>query len=141
MPVRDPAWRAAATVATRRGRVDVRAREGPAVFLADPSGVIGPVLLAEALDRAAAFGRAHPDGWCYVADVRGVRYADPRNARHLRRIRDLPHVSAYLVVAPRLALPLARLAAAASRHGPQAVHATVEAAVADARRRLTPPGA
>ena len=141
MPVTGPAWRAAATVAARRGRVGVRVCEAPAVFLAEPSGVIAPGLLADVVDRAAAFGRAHPDGWCYVADVRGVRFADPRNARHLRGIRGLPHVRAYLVVAPRPARPLLRLAAAASRHGPQAVHATLDAAVADARRRLASPGA
>ena len=132
-------WADGGTIVRRRGRVAIRTREAPAVFLADPSGAVGPGLLGEVLDRAEAFGAAHPGGWCYVADIRGAVLPDPRNGRGLRRIRRLPHVRAYLVVAPALARPALRLArrlGPLSRHGPQGAHATVADAVADASRRL-----
>jgi hypothetical protein len=141
-------WRDVGEVVGGRGRVALRACEGPAVLLVDPSGAVGPGLLREVVGRAAAFGEAHPDGWCYVVDTRGVWLADPRNGRWLRRIHRLPNIRGYLVVAPGLARPALRLATGLARRGlpparggPQAVHATVDAAVADARRRLAaPPG-
>jgi hypothetical protein len=138
-PTAGDGWADGGTIARGRGRVAIRTREAPAVFLVAPAGVVGPGLLGEVVDRAAAFGTAHPGGWCYVADIRGAVLPDPRNGRGLRRIRRLPHVRAYLVVAPAFARPGLRLAARLgplSRHGPQGAHATVADAVADATRRL-----
>ncbi len=63
-------------------------------------GYIGPSLLRADLALAAEFGRSHPGGWIYVADIRRVRVVNPLNVLWLRRIRRLPNIRQYVVVTP-----------------------------------------
>ncbi len=75
------------------------------VLLIVASGYVGPSLIAEELERAAAFGRSRPGGWRYVVDVSRVRFANPLNVFWLRRVRRLPNLRGYVVIASS---PLAR---------------------------------
>ena len=82
------------------GELRIYVREHPAAFLVRAIGTIGPSLIRADLKRAEDFGNAHPSGWDYVADTTSVRFAHPLNVLWLRRVRSLPNLSRYLVVAP-----------------------------------------
>ncbi len=82
------------------GRLEFEASEDPPRFLVRAFGYVGPSLLKADLAAAAEFGRAHPGGWTYVVDTTHVRFANPLNPIWLRRIRRLPNLQRYLVIAP-----------------------------------------
>ncbi|MEY2474843.1 MAG: hypothetical protein QOG87_158 [Actinomycetota bacterium] len=63
-------------------------------------GYIGPTLIRQDLDHAAAFGRSHPEGWWYVVDPTDV-VPNPVNVAYLKSISRLPNVRGYLVIARR----------------------------------------
>lgn len=86
------------------GELSIYVREQPAAFLVRASGTVGPALIRADLARARDFGRSHPEGWDYVADTTCVRFANPLNVIWLRRIRKLPNVSRYFVIAPSAAV-------------------------------------
>ena len=114
---------------TRTGRIQVEERDGDRMFLVIAAGHVGPTLVRFDLDRAATFGRRHPEGWWYVVDTTGVLVPNPLNVVYLRRIRRLPQLQGFVVVAPRRALRLvARVLAPVSR--PDAVVASLPEAVA-----------
>jgi hypothetical protein len=70
------------------------------VLLVRARGYIGPSVLREELDKAASFGESHADGWWYVVDTTAVRLPNPVNPLLLRRIRSLPNIRGYVVIAP-----------------------------------------
>lgn len=86
------------------------------MFWVEAHGFVSLSLIRADLEHAAAFGRRHPEGWSYVVDIGGVWGAHPLNPWLLRRIRHLPHLDRYVVVAPggmarwamRLAAPFVR---------------------------------
>lgn len=129
-----------AVVASRLGRIELD-EPVAGVLVVRASGYVGPRLLRRDLAAAARFGRARPPGWAYVVDIGAVRVANPLNVAVLRRVRRLPGLGAYVVVAPRrttrtLASALGRLV------GTDAVVARVEEALelvaAGASRRPGP---
>ncbi len=83
----------------RLGRFDYETLEDPPVFVVRASGADGPALVRDSLERAEAFGRAHPAGWCYITDTRRLRWGSVRNVPSIRRIRQLPHIRGYFVIA------------------------------------------
>ena len=87
-----------ANIRRRGGRLELTA-EGDQLCIA-ASGYVGPSLLRADLAAAAEFGRRHPDGWTYLVDTSGVRFANPLNVFWLRRIRALPNLRRYVVIAP-----------------------------------------
>lgn len=103
-----PAW--------RFGSLQLASRESPAAFWVQARGVIIPRLIRVDLEYAAAFGRGHPDGWDYVVDTRGVRMVHPWNLIELRKLRQLPHLRSWVVIAsPGLLATLQRCAPALVR--------------------------
>ncbi len=90
-------------------------------------------VVRDSIERAEAFGRSHPGGWCYVTDTRRLWWGSVRNLPAIRQIRRLPNIRGYLVVArPPMSWLLAPL-----RHvgGPEAVVATPEQALRLAAER------
>jgi hypothetical protein len=94
----------------RLGQIALYELRDPVGILALAQGVISLPMIRRDIERAAAFGRDHPQGWSYLADIRRVRFLDPRNLLALRRIRSLPGLFHYIVVAPRFTAMLAPLA-------------------------------
>ena len=88
-------------------------RDDPATLWVAPEGYVGPTLLRAELHAAARFGREHPGGWDYVVDTTAVRLANPMNPLWLRRVRALPNLARYFVVAPSLPVRVAIRAARA----------------------------
>ena len=86
------------TPSSRFGELRLLAREEPATFWVRASGGITPALLRKDLEIAAAFGRGHPNGWVYVADIRQVRWVHPGNVVQLLKIRSLPNLASWVVV-------------------------------------------
>src|SRR5262245_16673753 len=82
------------------GRLEIEQNENPARFLVRAHGYVGPSLLRQDLAAAHAFGQKHPGGWDYVVDTTFVRFANPLNPLWLTRIRRLPHLRRYIVIAP-----------------------------------------
>ena len=121
--------RPVATIATRRGRMDISASDGPpAVLRVEARGYVGPTLIRQDLDHAAAFGRDHPEGWWYVVDPTAV-VPNPVNVIYLKAISRLPHVQGYLVVARRR--PMRAMAGLLARlGGPDRVFASQADALA-----------
>jgi hypothetical protein len=74
--------------------------EPPWVLRVHARGYVGPTLIRQDLDHAAAFGRSHPEGWWYVVDPTDV-VPNPINVVYLKAISRLPNVRGYLVVARR----------------------------------------
>lgn len=82
----------------RGGSVEI-VREND-ILLVRPRGYIGRGLLRKDLLDATAFGRDHPNGWWYVTDTTGVRLVNPINTVSLRKIKRLPNIRGYVVIAP-----------------------------------------
>jgi hypothetical protein len=82
------------------GEFELYVRNTPTTFLVRAVGGIGPALVRDGIARAAAFGEARPEGWEYIADTTRVRVANPLNVFVLRRIRHLPNLTSYSVIAP-----------------------------------------
>jgi hypothetical protein len=111
----------------RFGEIALYELQEPVAILALARGIISFPMVRRDIEHAAAFGRAHPEGWCYLADIRGVRLLDPRNILALRRISSLAGLRRYVVVAPSWVARLARLA-------PGEVTTTVDDALRRCRR-------
>ncbi|MGH9186496.1 MAG: hypothetical protein ACRD0U_11870 [Acidimicrobiales bacterium] len=119
------------------GRLRYETSEDPPAFVVRGAGAIGPALVRDDLARAQTFGAAHPAGWCYVADARWVVWPSPRIVRYVRRIRRLPNVRGYLLVARlpvRLAVRPLRLVG-----GPHKAFRSLDRALVDAARRTGRP--
>lgn len=110
----------------RVGEIALYELPDPVAILAIARGAISLAMIRRDIEHAAAFGRGHPEGWSYLADIRGVRFLDPRNLLELRRIHSLPGLRHYVVVAPRFTARLARFA-------PGEVTTSVEDALARCR--------
>lgn len=101
-------------VTTRTGRI--RVEEHGDRFVVTAGGHVGPLLVREDLRRAEDFGRRRTAGWWYVVDTTDVVLPNPLNVRYLRRIRALPGLAGYVVIAPNPALRMvARLLEPISR--------------------------
>ncbi len=92
------------TVNRRRGGSVEIVREND-ILLVRPRGYIGRGLLRKDLLDATAFGRDHPSGWWYITDTTGVRFVNPINPVSLRKIKRLPNIRGYVIIAP---LPFVR---------------------------------
>ncbi len=82
----------------RGGSVEIVWEED--ILLARPRGYIGRGLLKKDLLDATTFGRDHPNGWWYVTDTTRVRFVNPLNTVSLRKIKRLPNIRGYVVIAP-----------------------------------------
>ena len=95
-----------------RGCLRLCTRSAPPALLVQAFGYIGPSLIRADLAFAEGFGRIHSSGWDYVVDTTGMRCAHPLNPLWLRRIRGLPNLRRYIVIAPfaatRFAIRMAR---------------------------------
>lgn len=69
------------------------------LFLVRPQGYVGRAMLLRGLREATSFGLDQPGGWWHVTDTSDVRLANPVNPFLLRRIRRLPNIRGYVVVA------------------------------------------
>lgn len=82
----------------RFGRLQLLSRDSPATFWVQAHGVIVPRLIRVDVEYASAFGRGHPGGWDYVADIRQVRFVHPWNLFELRKVWQIPHLRNWIVV-------------------------------------------
>src|SRR5688572_29876048 len=87
------------SVRKRLGRFDYESLEDPPTFIVRAAGADSPELVRDSLVRAEAFGRAHPQGWCYITDTRPLRWGSLRNLPSIRRIPRLPNNRGYFVIA------------------------------------------
>jgi hypothetical protein len=119
--------------------MDIAASDGPPwVLRVVARGYVGPALIRQDLDHAAAFGRSHPDGWWYVVDPTDV-LPNPVNIVYLKAISRLPNVRGYLVVARRR--PMRLVARLLSRlGGPDRVFASEAEAMAFVAKGIGAPG-
>lgn len=85
-------------IRTRTGTVTIAVENS--LFLVRPQGYVGRAMLLRGLREATSFGLDQPGGWWHVTDTSGVRLANPVNPFLLRRIRRLPNIRGYVVVAP-----------------------------------------
>ena|SRR5438270_4149351 len=90
-------------VSGRLGSITLYALNDPTAVLAVAKGAISLQMIRREIDVVARFAEEHPKGWCYLADVRGVRLLNPVNLIALQRIRRLPGVRRRVIVVPRLA--------------------------------------
>jgi hypothetical protein len=118
---------AAAAVERVGGEIRLSTRDQPPSIWVIASGYVGPSLLSAELEFAERFARKHADGWTYVADTTKVVVINPLNVVWLRRIRALPGLRRYVVIAPLWMRLLAPLVAAA---------VGVDEVVADAKAAL-----
>jgi hypothetical protein len=86
------------------------------------------------LEWAADFGRRHPAGWTYLVDTGQVRFINPANLLVLRRVKQLPNLTAYIVIIPSRIVRLAS-GALAPILTPDAVVATIEEATVPGQHR------
>jgi hypothetical protein len=128
-----------ATIATRRGRMVISAGGGPPWVLSVVArGWVGPTLIRQDLEHAAAFGREHPEGWWYVVDPTAV-VPNPVNIVYLRAIGRLPNVRGYLVIARRRPMRVAGRVLA-RLGGPDRIVASEAAALAHVREGIEAAG-
>jgi hypothetical protein len=89
-------------VGTKRiglGRFRYETTAQPSTFIVRVAGIDGPMLLRHSLDTAEAFGKAHPEGWVWITDLRRLIWTSPRSLLYVRRIRSLPNNRGYVVIA------------------------------------------
>jgi hypothetical protein len=99
-----------ADVSGRLGSIALHEFTDPVAVLAVAKGAISLRMIRRELEVVAQFADDHPAGWCYLADVRGVRLLNPLNLFALQRIRRLPGVRRRVIVAPRFARWFRRIA-------------------------------
>ena len=97
-------------VSGRLGSITLHELDDPVSVLAIAKGAISLRMIRREIDRVATFAARHPEGWCYLADVRGVWLLNPLNLVALQRIRRLPGVRRRVIVVPRLARRLEPIA-------------------------------
>jgi hypothetical protein len=90
-------------VSGRLGSITLYELHDPVAVLALAKGAISLTMIRHEIDHVAQFAGEHPDGWCYLADVRRVRLLNPLNLAALQRIGRLPGVTRRVIVVPRLA--------------------------------------
>ena len=88
-------------VSGRLGTITLYALADPVAVLVVASGAISLRMIRRETELVATFAAGHPQGWCYLGDVRRVRLLNPLNLLALRRIGRLPDVRARVIVAPR----------------------------------------
>lgn len=88
-------------VAGRLGSIELYGVEDPVAVLAIARGAISLRMIRREVELVAQFADDHPQGWCYLADVRRVRFLNPVNLVVLQRIGRLPGVRRRVIVAPR----------------------------------------
>lgn len=98
-------------VAGRFGSITFNRLDDPVAILVVARGAISYRMIRRDIDAAAAFAAEHPDGWCYLGDVRRVRFLNPWNIVALRRIGRLPGIRRRVIVVPRIARWLEPIAA------------------------------
>lgn len=90
-------------VSGRLGSITLYELAEPVAILAVAKGAISWRMIRREIEVVAQFAEEHLEGWCYLADVRGVRLLNPLNLFVLQRIRRLPGVRSRVIVAPRFA--------------------------------------
>ncbi len=70
------------------------------LFLAEPHGVINPVLVDEDLKRAKEFSRKCSYPWTYCTNTKDVRIVNPFNILFLKEIKKLKRLKEIVVYAP-----------------------------------------
>jgi hypothetical protein len=98
-------------VSGRLGSIALYALDDPVAILAVARGAISYRMIRQDLDTVTAFAVEHSAGWCYLGDVRGVKFLNPWNVVALRRIGELPGVRRRVIVVPRLGRWLEPIAA------------------------------
>ena len=92
-----------AVVTGRAGSITLYELQEPVAVLVVATGAISLRMIRREIDRVSEFAHDHPQGWCYLGDVRLVRLLNPWNVIALRRIGRLPGVSTRVIVVPRFA--------------------------------------
>ena len=82
------------------GSVEIKTYDLLPVFFISAKGIINPHLVKKVLKEAEEFAKDHPKGWRYIVDTSKVRWGNPRNMLLMRKIKKLPNIKEYLVVAP-----------------------------------------
>jgi hypothetical protein len=90
-------------VSGRLGSITLYELRDPVAVLIVASGAISLRMIRREVSLVAEFAERHPDGWCYLGDVRGVRFLNPANLVVLQRVRRLPGVQHRVIVVPRFA--------------------------------------
>ena len=93
----------AGAVTGRLGSITLYELADPVAVLAIAAGAISFRMIRAEVELVTEFARAHGDGWCYLADVRRVRFLNPVNLVALRRIERLPGSRRRTIVAPKAA--------------------------------------
>jgi hypothetical protein len=88
-------------VSGRRGSITLYEVDDPVAVLVIARGAISLRMIRREIELVTAFAAEHPQGWCYLGDVRRVRLLNPLNLIALRRIGRLPGVRRRVIVAPR----------------------------------------
>ena len=92
----------------RGGYLEIFIDESRSLFLVCPRDIINPSLIKIDLQKAAEFGEKHAKEWTYIVDTTKVLFPNPLNLFYLSKIKDLPHITSYVIIAPN---PVVRLLA------------------------------
>ena len=90
-------------VTGRLGSLHLYEVRDPVAILIVANGAISLRMIRREIELVTTFAAGHPQGWCYLGDVRRVRLLNPVNLLALRRIARLPNVRHRVIVAPRSA--------------------------------------
>ncbi|MFE3229497.1 hypothetical protein [Nocardia sp. NPDC059228] len=101
------------TTLTRRwGSATITESDDPAEFSVRAQGYVGLRLIRADYAAAKRYARNRTGPWTYTVDVRAVTLPNPLNIVYLSRLRRLPHIARYRVIAaPGMQYRLLRLAA------------------------------
>jgi hypothetical protein len=90
-------------VTGRLGSLQLYELRDPVAVVIVARGAISLRMIRREIEFVTTFAAEHPQGWCYLGDVRRVRLLNPLNLVALQRIGRLPGVRSRVIVAPRLA--------------------------------------
>ncbi|MEU6586916.1 hypothetical protein [Nocardia sp. NPDC046763] len=101
------------TTLTRRwGSAIITESDDPAEFTVRAVGYVGLGLIRADYTAAKRYAQHRTTPWTYTVDVRAVTLPNPINILYLSRLRHLPRIAEYRVIAsPGLQYRLLRLAA------------------------------
>jgi hypothetical protein len=97
-------------VTGRLGSITLYELGEPVAVLVVARGAVSLKMIRHEIECVTEFAKRHPQGWCYLGDVRRVRLLNPWNVIALRRIGRLPGVGARVIVVPAFARRLAPFA-------------------------------
>ncbi len=82
------------------GRIQIFEDFHRRVFMAKPSGMVNPSLVAVDLNRAREFSEKVEGRWTYVTNTENVLMVNPFNLLYLKEVKKLPRLEQIVIFVP-----------------------------------------